>query len=31
MTEALDYADPSYFGCAYGMAIRWAGIYRSRM
>ena len=27
----IGYADPSYFGCAYGMAIRWAKIYRGRM
>jgi hypothetical protein len=27
----IGYADVPYVGCAYGMAIRWAGIYRSRM
>ena len=27
----IGYADPSYFGCAYGMAIRWAGIYRTQV
>jgi hypothetical protein len=27
----IGYADVPYVGCAYGMAIRWAGIYKSRM
>jgi hypothetical protein len=27
----IGYADLPYVGCTYGMAIRWAGIYRSRM
>jgi hypothetical protein len=27
----IGYFDLIYVGCAYGMAIRWAGIYRSRM
>jgi len=31
MPMRIGYADPPYVGCAYGMAIRWAEIYRSRM
>ena len=27
----IGYTDRPYVGCAYGMAMRWAGIYRGRM
>src|SRR5262245_39870272 len=27
MLMRIGYADPPYVGCAYGMAIRWTGIY----
>jgi hypothetical protein len=31
MLIRIGYADPPYVGCAYGMAIRCAGIYGSRI